>query len=65
MKSIKNNVEAEGMKRSHIRDGAAIVRYLHWLEENVDVLNITELSGAKKLEQFRRYACLIKKHGAF
>lgn len=54
MKSVKNDVEAEGMKKSHVRDGAAIVRYLHWLEENVDSLNITELSGAQKLGGFRR-----------
>uniref|UniRef100_A0A336M0S0 CSON009826 protein n=1 Tax=Culicoides sonorensis TaxID=179676 RepID=A0A336M0S0_CULSO len=53
MKSVKNDIEAEGMKQAHIRDGAAIVRYLHWLEQNVDVLNITELSGADKLKVFR------------
>lgn len=54
MKSIKTDVEAEGMKKCHVRDGAAIVRYLHWLEEHVDSMNITELSGAKKLGEFRR-----------
>lgn len=55
MKSVKNEVEAEGMKKCHVRDGAAIVRYLHWLEQNVDLINITELSGGQKLGEFRRY----------
>ncbi|XP_055632957.1 xaa-Pro aminopeptidase ApepP-like [Toxorhynchites rutilus septentrionalis] len=52
-KAVKNAVEAEGMRRTHIRDGAAIIRYLHWLEENVDSGNVTELSGAAKLAEFR------------
>lgn len=53
MKAVKNAVEAEGMRKAHVRDGAAVVRYLHWLEENVDSENITELSGAAKLREFR------------
>ncbi|XP_058827106.1 xaa-Pro aminopeptidase ApepP-like [Topomyia yanbarensis] len=52
-RAVKNSVEAEGMRRAHIRDGAAVVRYLHWLEENVDSGNVTELSGASKLREFR------------
>ncbi|XP_055587081.1 xaa-Pro aminopeptidase ApepP-like [Uranotaenia lowii] len=52
-KAVKNSVEAEGMRKAHIRDGAALVRYLHWLEKNVDSNNVTELSGAAKLREFR------------
>ncbi|XP_053699120.1 xaa-Pro aminopeptidase ApepP-like [Sabethes cyaneus] len=52
-RAVKNAIEAEGMRKAHIRDGAAVVRYLHWLEENVDSENITELSGAMKLREFR------------
>lgn len=55
MKSIKNNVEADGILAAHIRDGTALVRYLHWLDENVDIMTITELSGARQLEFFRRF----------
>ncbi|XP_065081574.1 xaa-Pro aminopeptidase ApepP-like [Ochlerotatus camptorhynchus] len=51
-KAVKNSVEAEGMRKAHIRDGAAVVRYLHWLEENITE-NITELSGAAQLREFR------------
>ncbi|XP_053678694.1 xaa-Pro aminopeptidase ApepP-like [Anopheles nili] len=53
LKAIKNAVEAFGMRRAHIRDGAAVVRYLHWLEQQVDEGNVTELSGAAQLREFR------------
>ncbi|XP_050067601.1 xaa-Pro aminopeptidase ApepP-like [Anopheles maculipalpis] len=53
MKAVKNAVEAAGMRRAHIRDGAAVIRYLNWLEQTVDGGNVTELSGAAKLHQFR------------
>uniref|UniRef100_A0A182N8Z9 Aminopeptidase P N-terminal domain-containing protein n=1 Tax=Anopheles dirus TaxID=7168 RepID=A0A182N8Z9_9DIPT len=53
MKAVKNEVEAIGMRRAHIRDGAAVVRYLHWLEKVVDEGNVTELSGAAQLREFR------------
>lgn len=53
MKPIKNQVESEGMRVCHLRDGAAIIQYLHWLEQNIDNLEITELSGATKLLEFR------------
>lgn len=55
MKIIKNDVEASGIRSAHLRDGIALVRYLHWLENEIDVQNITEISGAEKLAQFRRY----------
>lgn len=53
MKSVKNDVEAEGLRLCHVRDGAALIRYFHWLEQNVDKANITELSGAAQLRIFR------------
>lgn len=54
MKVIKNDIEAKGIRNAHYRDGAALVRYLYWLENEVDAQNITEISGAEKLAQFRR-----------
>ena len=54
MKVVKNAIEADGMRNAHIRDGAALTQYLHWLEMSVDKGNVTELSGAVKLKQFRR-----------
>ncbi|GAA0151268.1 protease [Lithospermum erythrorhizon] len=31
-KALKNPVEMEGLKKAHIRDGAAVVQYLVWLD---------------------------------
>lgn len=53
MKVVKNDIEAAGLRRAHIRDGAAVIKYLHWLDENVDRLVVTELSGAARLAEFR------------
>ena len=58
-KAIKNPVEINGMKESHIRDGAAIVRYLSWLEEQMKDGNdgaegiLDEVAVADKLENLR------------
>lgn len=54
LKVVKNEVEAKGIRHAHIRDGVAVIKYLHWLEQVVDDGNVTELSGAAKLLQFRR-----------
>ncbi|CAD7091432.1 unnamed protein product [Hermetia illucens] len=53
MKAVKNSVEAQGIRNAHIRDGLALVRYLHWLDLSIDTNNITEISGAAKLATFR------------
>ncbi|KAK4416527.1 Aminopeptidase P1 [Sesamum alatum] len=34
-KAIKNPVELEGLKNAHIRDGAAVVQYLVWLDKQM------------------------------
>ncbi|XP_042507882.1 aminopeptidase P1 isoform X2 [Macadamia integrifolia] len=34
-KAIKNPVELEGLRRAHIRDGAAVVQYLVWLDKQM------------------------------
>lgn len=52
-KVVKNPVEAEGMRNAHIRDGVAVIKYLHWLEQNINKIKITELSGGDIVSQFR------------
>ncbi|CAL9027017.1 unnamed protein product [Prunus brigantina] len=32
-KALKNPIELEGLKKAHIRDGAAVVQYLVWLDK--------------------------------
>lgn len=50
-KACKNKVELEGIRNAHIRDGAAIVKLLHWLDSAKDV---TEIEVADKLLAFRK-----------
>jgi Xaa-Pro aminopeptidase len=52
-KARKNAVELEGTRRAHRRDGAAMTRFLAWLDANGDKGTETEISVAKKLEAFR------------
>jgi len=36
-KSIRNEISARGMRECQIRDGAAVVRYLSWLEQQLSL----------------------------
>jgi len=55
MKSIKNEVELDGLLRTYVRDGAAFVRFLAWLEQKImDDYEITEYEAAWRLAEYRR-----------
>lgn len=53
-KACKNEVEIAGARDAHIRDGAAVVRFLHWLDTTLPGTEVTEISAAERLEEFRR-----------
>lgn len=59
-KSIKNEVEIEGLKKVMVKDGTAWVKFLYWLQKNIGKETITELSAAQKLESFREEQDLYK-----
>ena len=52
-KSCKNDIEQKGMRSAHIRDGVALVKFLFWLDEEVDPNSITELDVCDKLDYLR------------
>ena len=53
-KSQKNQAELTGMKNCHIRDGAALSRFLHWIESEVEAGKLyDEGELSDKLESFR------------
>ena len=54
LKGIKNSTEIENQKNAYIKDGVALVKFLYWLDNNVGKINITEVSAAEKLEEFRK-----------
>ena len=53
LKAVKNQTERENMRIAHIRDGAAVTRFIYWLKHSVGKEPIDELSAAEKLESFR------------
>lgn len=52
-RATKNPVEIDGARAAHIRDGAAVTRFLHWLDTEAQRGDIDEITAAKKLEVFR------------
>lgn len=52
-RAIKNPVEQAGHRAAQKRDGAALTRFLHWLEAAAPAGGETELSAAARLEAFR------------
>lgn len=56
LKGIKNEVELQGFRNCHRRDGASLTRYLAWLHDQIVVKRVTDLNefdAAAKLEGFR------------
>ena len=60
MKAVKNSVEIEGSRTAHRRDGAAITRFLAWLEREASAGKLTEIEAVEALESFRREGGLLK-----
>ncbi len=54
MKAMKNDTEIKNIINAHIKDGVAVTRFMHWLKKNVGKTEITEISAAEKLEEFRK-----------
>src|SRR6476660_3328016 len=53
-KAIKNPVEIAGQKSAQERDGAAIARFLHWIDEEAPTGEVDELKASDHLESLRR-----------
>ena len=52
-KARKNAVELAGARRAHIRDGAAMVRFLAWMDRVGPTGTIDEIAAAEKLRALR------------
>ncbi|MBR1688509.1 MAG: aminopeptidase P family protein [Prevotella sp.] len=53
LKAVKNEQEIAGMRAAHVRDGIAMVRFLHWLKPAVQAGGQTELTVSAELERQR------------
>jgi Xaa-Pro aminopeptidase len=54
MKAVKNKAEIAGARAAHIRDGAALTRFLAWLDREAPKGKLSEIDCVKALETFRR-----------
>ena len=53
MKACKTQEETDGFRAAHIKDGAALCRFLYWLKTRIGEEPMTELSAAARLAAFR------------
>ncbi len=53
LKAVKTERELDGMRRAHVRDGVAMVRFLRWLGEAVPAGGVTEASAGARIDAFR------------
>ena len=59
-RAAKNAVEIEGSRRAHIRDGAALSRFLHWVATEAQEQLPDERAVVTKLEGFREATGMLK-----
>ncbi len=53
MKAIKNAAEIKGTRSAHLRDGAAVCRFLAWLDREAPSGKLDEIQAVTRLEAFR------------
>lgn len=53
-KARKTDAEISATREAHLRDGAAMVEFLRWLDEHAGSGGLTEIDAARSLEGFRR-----------
>ncbi len=53
LKAQKNETEIAGFKNAMVKDGVALIGFLHWLKSNVGKHEITEFTVGRKLAEFR------------
>jgi len=59
-RACKNAIEIEGTKRAHVRDGAALSRFLHWVATEAETTLPDEVEIVTKLEGFREATGALK-----
>ncbi len=52
-KALKNDVELNGIRSAHLRDGVAVVKLLAWLDGETAKREVTEMEVGEALHRFR------------
>lgn len=59
-KAMKNPAEIAGQRAAQLRDGAALVRYLRWIEAEAPKGQLTEIAASDRLQRFREETGMLK-----
>jgi Xaa-Pro aminopeptidase len=59
-RACKNSAELEGARQAHLRDGAAVSRFLHWVATEAQSGKANEIEACQRLEAFRRETGALK-----
>lgn len=54
LKAVKNPTELANMEKIYLKDSVAVTKFIYWLKKNIGKMEITEISAADKLEEYRR-----------
>ena len=60
LKAVKNSAEIAGTRVAHRRDGAALARFLAWIDREAPKGTLTEIDAVEALETFRRETGALK-----
>lgn len=53
LKAVKNKIEIENISNVVVKDGIALTKFFHWLEQNAGQETISELTLGEKLDNLR------------
>lgn len=53
LKAVKTPREMDHIRKAHVKDGAAVTRFIYWLKSQAGKETITEMTAADKLQKFR------------
>ena len=53
MRAVKNETEIRNTINAHLKDGTAMVKFIHWLKETVGTVPLTEVDAQNKLYELR------------
>lgn len=59
-KACKNETELQGARAAHVRDGAALTRFLAWLAREAPGGAVDEMTAAERLQAFRSESNLLR-----
>lgn len=60
LKAVKNSTELAGARAAHLRDAAALARFLRFVDEEAPKGALDEIGAAEALETFRRETGVLK-----